>query len=220
MASCPSYTVNGFSFRVMYGMGFADGITIDPDEAELHNPDWIEAFEVMRSAYPSICAFITLDEGCSYALYNADMLGLSSIDSYLRDIAEFKTSGHYGVIAERDRQKVDNMVTRLVNARIRAEQPKPAANKIQKNGSGFVYLLQSPSSAYKIGRAKDPANRAKTFGVQLPFEVEFIALIKTDDMYTLELELHAQYASKHINGEWFALDAADVEAIKALAVQA
>ena len=85
--------------------------------------------------------------------------------------------------------------------------------------AGYVYLIQSPTGTYKIGRTKNPADRMKTFSVKLPFEVEYVAVIQTLDMRGLEAALHRRYEDKHVNGEWFALDAADVEAIKALAVQ-
>jgi hypothetical protein len=80
-----------------------------------------------------------------------------------------------------------------------------------------VYLLQSPSAYYKIGRTKSPETRLKSLGVTLPFEIELTALIPTDDMYILEQSLHERYASKRANGEWFALDSSDVEYIKGLA---
>lgn len=87
---------------------------------------------------------------------------------------------------------------------------------IRRDAPGYVYLIQSPSSAYKIGRARNPHNRMKTFGVQLPFEVEFVALIQTDDMYGLERRLHDRFHAKRINGEWFALTPEDVDYIKGL----
>jgi hypothetical protein len=80
-----------------------------------------------------------------------------------------------------------------------------------------VYLVRSVSSAYKIGRTRNPEDRQRTFGIQLPFEVEFIALIEAEDMYTLERELHNRFAQKRINGEWFNLTDADVKYIKGLA---
>lgn len=82
---------------------------------------------------------------------------------------------------------------------------------------GYVYLIRSASGHYKIGRTKDPKNRMKTFGIQLPFEVEYLCLIETVDMKALEMSLHEQFASKRVNGEWFALDAEDVEYIKDMA---
>lgn len=88
---------------------------------------------------------------------------------------------------------------------------------VRSTTEGYVYLLQSPSKAYKIGRTRTPENRLKTFGVQLPFEVEYICLIATSDMYRLERQLHQRFATKRINGEWFALTPEDIEFIKGLA---
>lgn len=83
---------------------------------------------------------------------------------------------------------------------------------------GFVYLIQSPTGSYKIGRTKDPDDRLKTFSVKLPFEVDYVCTIETGDMYQLERELHKKYASKRVNGEWFYLEPEDVEDIRGLAV--
>lgn len=86
-----------------------------------------------------------------------------------------------------------------------------------KGNEGYVYLIQSPTGAYKIGRSRVPEDRLRTFSVQLPFEIEYICLIKTPDMYALESALHRRFAAKRKNGEWFILDTADVEYIKGLA---
>lgn len=83
---------------------------------------------------------------------------------------------------------------------------------------GYIYLLQSSTGAYKIGRTKNPDNRLATFGVLLPFEVEYACLIATEDMHSLERSLHGMFASQRINGEWFALSPADVDYIKGLAL--
>jgi len=103
------------------------------------------------------------------------------------------------------------------------ENPKPREPK-KKQGrkpvAGYVYLLQSPTGYYKIGCTSNPHNRAKTFGIQLPFEVEFLALLYSEDMYTFEAEMHEEFAHKRVNGEWFALDDADVEYIKSMEIPA
>jgi hypothetical protein len=91
--------------------------------------------------------------------------------------------------------------------------PRKSANK---NRPGYVYVLRSSTGAYKIGLARNPQNRLETFTVKLPFEVEYDTLIKTDDMRRLEAELHARYAHKRINGEWFTLDADDLEELRAM----
>ena len=82
--------------------------------------------------------------------------------------------------------------------------------------AGFVYLLKSNTGHWKIGRATDPNNRLKTFGIQLPFEVEFEHLIPTDNMAEAEQMLHDHFASKRLRGEWFDLSPEDVAYIKAI----
>lgn len=87
-----------------------------------------------------------------------------------------------------------------------------------RHTGGFVYLLKSPTNAYKIGRSKNPQDRIKTFGVKLPFEVEYLAIIPAQDMCSLEAELHQRFADKRINGEWFALTDNDIAYIKSLEI--
>ncbi len=86
--------------------------------------------------------------------------------------------------------------------------------------AGYVYLVNEVNGVhYKIGRAVDPDDRIRTFNVKLPYKVELEAVIPTMDMIGLEAELHALFADKRVDGEWFALEPADVDYIKSLAVQ-
>lgn len=86
-----------------------------------------------------------------------------------------------------------------------------------KEAVGWVYVIPEPHGTYKIGRSKDPSNRMATFAVKLPFYPEYLCLIHTLDMYTLESELHRKYADKRVAGEFFALDETDLEYLKQLA---
>lgn len=97
--------------------------------------------------------------------------------------------------------------------RVQTNKQKPSP----RSRHGYVYLVRSASSAYKIGRTRNPEDRQRTFGIQLPFEVDFIAIIETEDMYALERKLHNRFADRRLNGEWFNLTEADVEFIKGLA---
>jgi hypothetical protein len=81
--------------------------------------------------------------------------------------------------------------------------------------SGYVYLIKASTGAYKIGMSKDPNSRIATFKT-LPFDVELLALIQTDNMHELEKELHERFADKRRQGEWFNLSSEDVEYIKSL----
>lgn len=74
---------------------------------------------------------------------------------------------------------------------------------------GFVYLLKS-GTFYKIGRSKNMARRISEIKVTLPEAVELIHAIKTDDPSGIECYWHRRFESRRRNGEWFALDAADI----------
>lgn len=82
---------------------------------------------------------------------------------------------------------------------------------------GYVYLLKMVNGEYyKIGRTKNYQNRLETFGVKLPFPVEYEYILQAKDMYQLERELHQRFADKRVGGEWFALSQADIDYIKSL----
>lgn len=93
---------------------------------------------------------------------------------------------------------------------------KTSTTRKRTSTEGYVYLIQSPTGAYKIGRTINPDNRLKTFSVKLPFEVDYLAIIHTVDMYQLETDLHKRFAEKRVNGEWFTLSPSDVQYIKGL----
>lgn len=88
--------------------------------------------------------------------------------------------------------------------------PKP------KRASGFLYLVKSDRGYYKIGKTKNPDDRQRTFGVQLPFEVEFVHVIESDAYHWAEEQLHARFSGQRIKGEWFDLTEEDVAWIKSL----
>lgn len=84
------------------------------------------------------------------------------------------------------------------------------------DGTGFVYLIQSVTGHYKIGKTKDPNKRIQTFNVKLPMEVEYLHLIPCENRHEAERTLHARYANKRVNGEWFNLSPDDITAIKSI----
>lgn len=91
-----------------------------------------------------------------------------------------------------------------------------ATLKILRPCEGYVYLVQSVSGHYKIGRTRNVDNRLRTFNVKLPFEIELTHVINSYDMVDAERILHARYAHRRVNGEWFALSPDDVTAIKSI----
>jgi hypothetical protein len=67
---------------------------------------------------------------------------------------------------------------------------------------------------FKIGRANSASRREYELAIQLPEKVRTVHVIRTDDPPGIEAYWHKRFESKRKNGEWFALDAADVAAFK------
>ena len=85
--------------------------------------------------------------------------------------------------------------------------------KTTKETVGYVYILKS-EHGYKIGKSKHLKSRMSHFGTKLPFKVRLWGLVKSKDYSDIEKEMHAGFEDKLINGEWFGLDANDLEIIK------
>jgi hypothetical protein len=103
----------------------------------------------------------------------------------------------------------------LDNVRRSSKLRKPSPQRKPK--PGYVYLIKADNGMYKIGKAQRPDERIKALGIQLPYDVETIALIETPDAAGLEADLHAQFADKRLKGEWFDLVTADLDHLRRLA---
>lgn len=101
-------------------------------------------------------------------------------------------------------QKISEPVQRAAPSAIVRDVKKP----------GFVYVLKSETGHFKIGRTIDPDSRYKTFGITLPFRIEYELVIKADDYVALEKALHARFAAKRLDGEWFQLTPDDLEMLR------
>lgn len=86
--------------------------------------------------------------------------------------------------------------------------------------AGYVYVLKG-NNLYKIGRTTGlPTKRTAEYSPKLPFETELVVVIKTDDCFKLEKELHARFKSKHVRGEWFNLTPKDLKCLTGLSKKA
>lgn len=96
-----------------------------------------------------------------------------------------------------------------------ATPPKQSAKdeSLDQEVMGFVYLLQS-GRYFKIGKTNAAGRRERELAIQLPGKAKTVHVIRTDDPTGIEAYWHKRSESKHKNGEWFELSAADVKAFK------
>ena len=78
---------------------------------------------------------------------------------------------------------------------------------------GFVYMLKL-GKHYKVGMTTDVPRRHRQVALELPEKPTVVHSIRTDDPEGIEAYWHRRFAKKQTNGEWFALDAADLKAFK------
>ena len=80
----------------------------------------------------------------------------------------------------------------------------PTTRRPSQSLSGYVYLMTNSEMLCKIGYSKDPAQRLKQISRE-EGEVYLHCRIPSDDMCSLEYELHQRFRAKRVRGEWFSL---------------
>lgn len=69
----------------------------------------------------------------------------------------------------------------------------------------MIYLITcAETNCCKIGYSSNPANRLTQLQTGNPFALELLTVIEGD--FTLETELHIQFAEFRLQGEWFILN--------------
>lgn len=205
VTSIETHTIMGFKFAFSFS-SFANGITISPDLNNINDPDFLEALELACEMYPYLEAEANLD----FWEYNGDyILDQSPSKMELLDDLDKVNEGFLlGYITE---VKDYSRVFEYIRGNLQKPKREPYVKPRQR---GYVYVLRSASGEYKIGRAKNPADRLKTFGVQLPFKVAYELVISSDDYKLFEAQLHERFVSKRTAGEWFDLTQDDIESLR------
>jgi len=86
-------------------------------------------------------------------------------------------------------------------------------NPIRNNTKGYIYFITYGEKYYKIGLTIDLDQRLSKFNVVMPFELELVHSIKSNDIYLTESLFHEYFANKRGKGEWFELDEKDINYI-------
>jgi hypothetical protein len=210
--------VEGCEFGFLAGWE-PDGIVI-PSDAPIDNPSFIAALREARQVYKYYYAYFMLLSGGGVdfisAIYHVGIDSKSDVWNYIELMLEAFDKGYLLQYREQFFDWHKNFITKLDAERAREQKKDAKLAKRAANAKGHVYLLAATTGDYKIGRSKNPPSRAKQIGVKMPFGVELIHVIHTDDMRKLESELHTRFAEKHVNGEWFSLSPEDVTYIKGL----
>lgn len=159
----------------------------------------------VRGSIVEVNAFIA-----ALGVANLPQLELLNVSPIYVSSADSKSGWAYVSLRAAAKPDAPTPVVSVYNSRKRGQkQPKVKA--------GWVYLLRADNGTWKIGKTGNPHSRKKTFGVKLPFQVDFEHLIECPDMGKLEKELHARFAEKRLRGsEFFALTPDDVAIIKAI----
>lgn len=72
--------------------------------------------------------------------------------------------------------------------------------------AGYVYFFYNPATGLtKIGFSADPHFR-KQFLEKEYGPLQVLGIVKTDDAYRLEQELHASADAERVESEWFKLE--------------
>jgi hypothetical protein len=112
----------------------------------------------------------------------------------------------------RDREGFEDVI-RVCEPIANADVPVVGAEAVDEPSLGFVYLIKA-GRWYKIGKSNAVGRREREIALQLPEKSSTVHSIKTDDPAGIEDYWHRRFAEKRKNGEWFALEQADVAAFR------
>jgi hypothetical protein len=102
----------------------------------------------------------------------------------------------------------------MLTEHTRLESKKKAMAQIKNPKlKGFIYVVKS-KNLYKIGRAKHPKSRIKTYRTENPFGITVIFQKEVDDYVGIEEKLLDTFKEKRIKGEWFNLTPENIQWIK------
>lgn len=208
MSYLVTYPIRGYS------VSFCDGRLFIPPSVNFDDPDYIEALKYAQKVAPVVDALHMIRQN----------LGSQERWEYAEDSELQWAIDAENLLRNQDFIAVPDKVLAFCDEARAEKERRDAREELKRRreqrrrerSGGYVYLIASETGHYKIGRTRNPEDRMATFGVKLPFQVEYQHLIQCDDMRALEKTLHEKFDHKRVNGEWFALAPDDVAWIKSL----
>jgi hypothetical protein len=170
-------------------------------------------------------------------LYQMQANGLSQVLTTLTLYKISKVNGktiitdHYGFPVDRD--EVLSLIDACKSALELSEEERAACKKhfhemflgeckenladVRRKVLEYVYVIEAVGTGlYKIGLTTNPRGRLKKLRGQYSSPLVVHILIPSQDIYSLEKQLHHQFQDKQMTGEWFALSVSDLQSIQAL----
>jgi hypothetical protein len=136
--------------------------------------------------------------------------------AYLNDIQSPKTNAIIQeLVADLFQAELEALEEKYA-AMLAAQRADREAAKTRPRFAGHVYLFESESGSYKIGRTGNVQSRLALIQTSSPYPVKVVHSIHVDDMVTAEAFLHRKFAAYRRHGEWFDLTPLDVEWFKSL----
>ncbi len=129
---------------------------------------------------------------------NGMILSRKELQEVLDSVGEF-----YSLADDSDIEKINDAAIER-EQKPRATRPEPGEPTPPKPKPGFVYVMRC-NEFYKIGISKNPTKRLEQISPLMPYKIELIHTIATENMKELESFLHEQLAHCRVNGEWFDL---------------
>jgi BlaI family transcriptional regulator, penicillinase repressor len=83
----------------------------------------------------------------------------------------------------------------------------------------YLYLIHDGESSYKIGSAKNPQSRLNELQVGSSRRLALVWFIQTELAIWIEGYLHWNFRNQQILGEWFSLNAEDVQWVTSLTAE-
>lgn len=160
-----------------------------------------------------IVSDLMLDIGDLAVEYYCEQASYYYPNIYRLDVDELRHALLFFCKFSETNDKALEWVEKLIDVLIGKVSKTENKEQTKAPGAGFVYILKV-GKHYKIGQSINPQRRARELAAGLPFDL--IHTIGTEDMSRLEIELHTKFEEKCISGEWFELEAEDIEWLKTL----